>query len=101
MRNMLRHLKLLSLTFCRVDSLSITDSAEESAFKEANNASETPAVQQFMCIPQPSKGTEWPPIAPAAPFVDAATMNGSSSAVNSSERVRDELFSGNAVVMDI
>ena len=41
--------------------------AEESAFVEANNATGTPAVQQFNCIPQSLQGADSPIVAVAEP----------------------------------
>ena len=40
------------MNYFSVESLTINDTKEESAFKEANNATGTPAVRQFNCLPQ-------------------------------------------------
>jgi len=57
-----------------VESLSVRDDvqAEESAFIEANNATGTPAVQQFNCIPQSLQGADSPIVAVA----EADPVNG-------------------------
>ena len=78
------------LSFARVESLSIRENKEESAFHDANNATGTPAVQQFNCLPQGMNAAEAPPGA-ATLNVGANLVNGVPPAANEEPRTQERV----------